>query len=101
MRFLLIAVVALVVASTVAVAGVVGWIGLVIPHLVRLLIGTDYRHVIPLSFVIGGGFLVFIDTIARTAVAGEVPLGVLTALIGAPFFAYLLFKNRTQELNHA
>ncbi|MBP3223363.1 MAG: iron ABC transporter permease [Actinomycetaceae bacterium] len=101
MRYLLISVVALIVASTVAVAGVVGWIGLVIPHLVRLLVGTDYRRVIPLSFIIGAGFLVFIDTIARTAVAGEIPLGVITALIGAPFFAYLLFKNRSQELGHA
>lgn len=101
LRVLLISIVALVVAATVAVAGAVGWIGLVIPHLVRLLAGTDYRHVIPLSFLAGAGFLTFIDTIARVVVAGEMPLGVLTAMIGAPFFAYLLFRNRAKELGHA
>lgn len=101
LRVLLIVIVALIVAATVAVAGVVGWIGLVIPHLVRLLAGTDYRQVIPLSFLAGSGFLIFIDTIARVAVAGEIPLGVLTAMIGAPFFAYLLFRNRARELGHA
>lgn len=101
LRIILIATVAFMVASTVAVAGVIGWIGLVIPHLVRLLAGTDYRQVIPYSFFAGASFLLVVDTIARSASAGEIPIGVITALIGAPFFAYLLIKNRNEELGHA
>ena len=93
--------IALVVAATVAVAGVIGWVGLVIPHLVRLLVGADYRQVVPGSFIVGGGFMILIDTVSRTAITGEIPLGVVTALIGAPFFAYLLIVNRNKELRHA
>lgn len=101
LRLSLIAVVALMTASTVAVAGIIGWVGLVIPHLVRLVMGGDYRQIIPGSFILGGGFLVLIDTLSRLLVAGEIPLGVTTALIGAPFFAYLLISNRNKEINHA
>lgn len=101
MRLVLIAAVAMMTASTVAVAGVVGWVGLVIPHLVRMMISTDYRTVIPGSFILGGGFMVLIDTLARSMSAGEIPLGVVTALIGAPFFGYLLMRNRNKELRSA
>ncbi|MBP3222766.1 MAG: iron ABC transporter permease [Actinomycetaceae bacterium] len=100
LRIILISVVSLIVASTVAVAGVVGWIGLVIPHLMRLIGGNDYRHVIPFSFLAGASFLTFIDTIARIGTSGEIPLGVLTALIGAPFFAYLLLRQRNKALSY-
>lgn len=101
LRVVLITAIALVVAATVAVAGVIGWVGLVIPHLVRLLVGADYRQVVPGSFIVGGGFMILIDTVSRTAITGEIPLGVVTALIGAPFFAYLLIVNRNKELRHA
>jgi iron complex transport system permease protein len=81
--------------SAVAVSGSIGFVGLVIPHLVRLMIGPNHRHVLPLSMLIGGGFLVFADLFARTIIAPkELPIGVITALIGAPVFAGLLIKER-------
>ncbi|MEO6606515.1 MAG: iron ABC transporter permease [Aeromicrobium sp.] len=85
---------ALVVAGAVAVSGVVGWVGLVIPHLARMWVGPDHRILLPVSFLLGAVYLIVIDTVARTATAGEVPLGVLTALLGAPMFFVLLRRNR-------
>jgi iron complex transport system permease protein len=84
----------LITAACVSVCGIVGWVGLVIPHLGRMLVGPDHRALLPMSFCIGATYLLFIDDVARTATAGEIPLGILTALIGAPFFAYLLRKTR-------
>jgi iron complex transport system permease protein len=69
-------------------------VGLVIPHVGRMLVGPDHRRLLPATLSIGATYLLFIDDIARTATAGEVPLGILTAMIGAPFFAYLLRKTR-------
>ncbi|NLP52899.1 iron ABC transporter permease [Bacillus sp. RO1] len=81
--------------SAVAVSGSIGFVGLVIPHLVRLMIGPNHRHVLPLSMLIGGGFLVVADLFARTIIAPkELPIGVITALIGAPVFAGLLIRDR-------
>ncbi len=81
-------------ASAVCVAGIVGWVGLVIPHIGRMIVGPNHRRLLPASMAIGGAYLLFIDNIARTATAMEIPLGVLTAIIGAPFFGYLLRKTR-------
>ncbi len=81
-------------ASAVCISGVIGWIGLVIPHIGRMIVGPDYKKLIPVSILIGGVYLVFIDDIARTLIAGEIPLGILTALLGTPFFAYLLSKSK-------
>ncbi|MUT67024.1 iron ABC transporter permease [Paenibacillus sp. NEAU-GSW1] len=82
-------------AAAVSVAGVVGFVGLVIPHLLRLMIGPDYRLLIPLSAFGGGIFLLWADTLARMALSPkEIPLGVVTALIGAPFFAFLLHRRK-------
>ena len=72
----------------------ISWVGLVMPHLVRMWVGPDHRVLLPVSFLAGGAFLVAVDTVARTLTAGEVPLGVLTALIGAPVFFILLRRNR-------
>lgn len=81
--------------ASVAVSGSIGFVGLVIPHLVRLITGPNHRHVLPLSFLIGGGFLVIADLVSRTIIAPkELPIGVITALIGAPVFALLLIRNR-------
>lgn len=81
--------------SAVAVSGSIGFVGLVIPHLVRLLTGPNHRHVLPLSMLVGGGFLVLADLMARTIIAPkELPIGVITALIGAPVFAALLVRER-------
>ncbi|MBB3109486.1 iron complex transport system permease protein [Paenibacillus phyllosphaerae] len=82
-------------AAAVSVTGVVGFVGLVIPHLIRLVVGPDYRLIVPLSVIGGGIYLLWSDTLARVAMGGrEIPLGVVTALIGAPFFAYLLYKRK-------
>jgi iron complex transport system permease protein len=80
----------LIAGGVVSVAGIVGWVGLVIPHAARLLVGPDHRILIPAAGLLGGAYLVMIDTIARNATAAEIPLGVLTAAIGAPVFAILL-----------
>ncbi|PRO66003.1 FecCD family ABC transporter permease [Alkalicoccus urumqiensis] len=81
--------------AAVAVSGTIGFVGLVIPHLVRLVTGPDHRHVLPVSMVIGGAFLITADVAARTLIAPqELPIGVITALIGAPLFAFLLVQRR-------
>jgi iron complex transport system permease protein len=84
----------LITAAAVSVCGIVGWVGLVIPHLSRMIVGPDHRALIPAAMSIGATYLLFIDDVARTASAGEIPLGILTALVGAPFFAYLLRSTR-------
>ena len=81
-------------ASAVCISGIIGWVGLVVPHIGRMLVGPDFRRLIPVSAVLGASFLLVVDDIARTLTAAEIPLGVLTALIGAPFFAYLLTRKR-------
>jgi len=84
----------LVVGAAVAASGSVGYVGLIVPHLVRLSVGSDNRLVVPFSAIAGAIFVVFADTIARTAIAPrELPVGAVTALIGAPLFIYLLRKN--------
>lgn len=82
-------------AAAVSVCGVVGFVGLVVPHLVRLTVGPDYRLIVPLSAVVGGIYVLWSDTLARLVLSPkEIPLGVVTALLGAPFFAYLLRKRK-------
>lgn len=82
-------------AAAVSVSGVIGFVGLVVPHLIRLMVGPDYRLLIPLSAIGGGIFVLWSDTLARIALAPkEIPLGVVTALLGAPFFAYLLYRRK-------
>jgi len=81
-------------AGAVCIAGVVGWIGLVMPHIGRMIVGSDSRKLIPASMALGAAFLVIVDTVSRTLIPAEIPLGILTALIGAPFFVYLLKKTK-------
>lgn len=98
-RWAVFTVVALIVGAQVAVSGIVGWIGLVVPHAARLIAGEDHRVLIPAAALLGAAYLVIVDTIARTLTSAEIPLGVLTALIGAPVFALLLrrhFRERVQ-----
>ena len=81
--------------AAVAVSGTIGFVGLVIPHFLRRIVGHDHKHLLPLSIVVGGSFLVLADLISRTIIAPtELPIGVITALIGAPMFAYILLKKR-------
>jgi iron complex transport system permease protein len=92
----LIALTAVGVGSAVAVAGVIAFVGLVIPHIIRLLIGPDHRFVIPASALAGGILLVLADALARVVVAPvELPTGILTALVGAPVFFLLLWQQRS------
>lgn len=93
-RWLVFALVALIVGAQVAVSGVVGWIGLVVPHMTRFLVGPDHRRLMPATALAGALFLVVVDTLARTMTAAEIPLGVLTAIIGAPVFAGLLRRHQ-------
>lgn len=92
-RWLVFGLVAVVVASSVAVSGVIGWVGLVIPHISRLLVGHDQRLALPVSAMLGATFMVVADTLARTATTAEIPLGILTAIVGAPIFALLLRRH--------
>lgn len=93
-RTIVIASTALATAGAVCISGTIGWIGLVIPHIGRMIAGNDNRTLLPLSFVMGGSVLLIIDNIGRSLTGGEIPLGVLTALIGGPFYIYILKKTK-------
>ncbi len=83
-------------AAVVAVSGLIGFVGIIVAHFVRLAVGSSYRIVLPLSLILGGAFLVLCDVIARTVISpGELPIGVVTAFFGAPFFAVVLRTSRT------
>jgi iron complex transport system permease protein len=83
-------------AAAVAVSGLIGFVGIIVPHTIRLLVSTSYRAVVPLSLLVGAGFLVLTDVLARTVLApAELPIGVVTAFLGAPFFALVLRTTRT------
>jgi iron complex transport system permease protein len=90
LRVVIIAAATLVTAASVATAGIIGWVGLVVPHIARTLVGPDFGRLVPTAALLGGGFLLAIDTIARTATSTEIPLGILTAFVGTPFFIWLL-----------
>jgi len=96
---LVIVLAALAVGAAVAVSGVIGFIGLVVPHLLRLAAGPDHRLLLPGSALLGGALLVLADLLARTVVApAELPLGILTALVGGPFFLWLLLQRRSRAM---
>lgn len=100
LRWVLLACVTLVVSASVAVSGTVGWVGLVVPHVARLVVGPDHRVLLPACALIGGAYMVCVDTVARSATSAEIPLGVITALIGAPLFAWLLRRMQTKGGAH-
>ena len=88
----------LVTASAVAFSGIIGFVGLVGPHVVRLIWGSDYRHLVPMSAVLGAGFLILADLGARViAIPTELPVGIITAFFGAPFFIYILKTNKKSQ----
>ncbi len=94
LRVLLVAAATLMTASVVAVAGVVGWVGLVMPHIARLVVGPNFDRLLPAAMILGAGYLLAVDTIARTMADTETPLGILTAFVGAPVFLWLLATGR-------
>jgi iron complex transport system permease protein len=90
LRIAIVAAATLVTSASVAASGIIGWVGLVVPHLARALVGPDFARLMPTAVLLGGGYLLLIDTLARTAAPVEIPLGILTAAIGTPFFIWLL-----------
>jgi iron complex transport system permease protein len=94
LRFVVVVAASLATAAAVSVAGLIGFVGIIVPHTVRLLVGSSYRQVLPLSILFGASFLILVDVVARTAVApAEIPIGVITAFLGAPFFVMALRRS--------
>lgn len=85
----------LITASSVCLSGTIGWVGLVIPHFARLLVGPGNTRLIPTAALVGGIFMLLVDTVTRTISIGEMPVSILTGVIGAPFYAYLLYRQRS------
>ncbi|MCH2393144.1 FecCD family ABC transporter permease [Oceanibaculum sp.] len=94
LRLLFIAAATLMTAAVVSISGIVGWVGLVMPHIARMLVGPNFERLLPASLLLGAGYLLIVDTLARTLTVTEVPLGILTAFLGAPFFLWLLARGR-------
>ena len=94
LRIVFVAAATLMTAAAVSISGIVGWIGLLVPHVARMLVGPDFSRLLPAALMLGGGYLVAVDTLARTLAEIEVPLGILTAALGAPFFLWLLTTAR-------
>ncbi len=92
-RLIIIIVTTIITATSVSLCGIVGWIGLIIPHVGRMIVGNDHKILIPATIFLGAFYMLLIDNVARIATAAEIPLSILTAVIGAPFFAYLLRKT--------
>lgn len=93
LRLIVIIASTLVTAASIAVSGVIGWVGLVIPHIARKLVGSNYKDLIPASMLAGAIFLLIVDNFSRNLLATEIPIGILTAFIGAPFFIYLILRR--------
>ena len=95
-RVIVLAAASVVAAAAVAVAGVIGFVGLIVPHMVRMVSGNDYRRLLPLTAILGAAFVILVDVVARRVLAPqEVPVGIVTEIIGAPFFVYLLRRGRS------
>jgi ABC transporter, FeCT family, permease protein len=94
LRLIIIAMATLITAACVTITGIIGWVGLVIPHICRMLIGVDHQKLLPISIIVGAIFMIIVDLIARSAIAAEIPIGIITALVGAPFFACLFYRTR-------
>lgn len=85
-------------ASSVCLCGTIGWVGLIMPHITRMIVGPNYKALLPITLLSGGLFMLIVDNAARLLVPGELPIGILTSLIGAPLFIYMLFKGNRNLL---
>jgi iron complex transport system permease protein len=94
LRVLVIAAATLMTASVVAISGVIGWVGLMMPHIARMLAGPNFARLLPVAMLLGAAFILMVDTLARTMARIETPIGILTAVVGAPFFLWLLARGR-------
>ena len=99
-KWLILAIVTFIISACVALCGIIGWVGLIIPHFARMLVGADHKKLIPLSILLGSSYLLIIDNLARTLAENEIPLSVLTAIIGAPIFIFLLRKMQNKGWNN-
>jgi iron complex transport system permease protein len=95
LRMVMIGAATLMTPSVVAIAGIIGWVGLIMPHMARMLIGPSFDRLLPAAMILGAGYLLLVDTLARTIAAVETPIGILTAFVGAPVFLWLLARGRT------
>jgi iron complex transport system permease protein len=97
LRLLVVSAATFATAAAVAVSGLIGFVGIVVPHAIRLRVGPSYRRILPLAAILGAPFLCMADLLSRTVLApAEIPIGVVTAIAGAPFFLYLLRRSRVQ-----
>ena len=94
LRILVIVCASLITASIVSISGIIGWVGLIIPHITRMITGPNHRILLPASFLLGGIFLLLVDNLSRSMSSLEVPRGILTSIIGAPFFIFFLKKSK-------
>ncbi len=94
LRSLVIVCASLITASIVSISGIIGWVGLIIPHITRMITGPNHRILLPASFLLGGIFLLSVDNLSRSISSVEIPIGILTSIIGAPFFIYFLKKSK-------
>jgi len=93
MRIIIVSAATMISAACVSISGMIGWVGLVIPHFARMAVGHDYRIMLPMSMIMGAGFLMIVDNFARMLATLEIPIGILTSFVGAPFFLYLILKK--------
>lgn len=98
MRFTIVGCATLLTASSVCLCGIIEWAGLIMPHITRLIVGPNYRILLPTSMLSGAIFMIIVDNFCRAIIPGELPVGIVTSLIGAPLFIYLLFKGRRDLL---
>jgi iron complex transport system permease protein len=89
LRISIIALATVITSASVMVSGIVGWVGLIIPNICRMFVGADHKHLLPASFFMGGIFVLVIDFLARVLTVAEIPIGILTAIAGAPLFIYV------------
>ena len=96
LRLIVIVACTLVTSAAVSISGIIGWVGLVVPHMTRIIVGPDHKILLPASLSIGASFLLLIDNISRTFISIEIPIGILTAVIGVPIFLYLLRRGYSE-----
>ena len=94
LRMVVVAAATLMTASVVSIAGIIGWVGLIMPHMARMVVGPNFDRLLPAAMILGAGYLLIVDTLARSIAAVETPLGILTAFVGAPVFLWLLARGR-------
>lgn len=93
-RTIIIAACSVATAVTVSVSGIIGWVGIVVPHLARMIVGPDFRRLLPASMSLGVCYLIAIDDLCRTVAAFEIPIGVITGIIGVPLFLYFIYRRK-------